>query len=264
MSRLHPDDRERYNDVIRPALLEGHNFDSEFRITLPSGGVRWVHALGRPVRNAEGVTVMLRGTVRDITLQREADEHIRRLAHFDALTGLPNRSLFTQLLARALVQARRRSTPVAVLFIDLDGFKEVNDQLGHDAGDALLVAFASRLTSALRRSDVTGRLRPPDAAARLGGDEFVVLIDDYVDLSQVVAVAHRILGTTTAPFQLANARRTLTASIGIAQFPHDGDSLDSLMKRADSAMYAAKQSGKNTFRFFNALPEAPPAPVKEA
>jgi diguanylate cyclase (GGDEF)-like protein len=156
-----------------------------------------------------------------------------------------------------LLQAQRRSTPVAVLFIDLDGFKAINDQLGHDAGDALLVAFASRLTSALRRSDVTGRLRPPDAAARLGGDEFVVLIDDYVDLSQVTAVAHRVLGTTTAPFQLSDARRTLSLSIGIAQFPQDGDTLDSLMKSADSAMYAAKQSGKNTFRFFNTLPTVP-------
>src|SRR5690606_21076207 len=114
------------------------------RVRLPSG-VRWVHALGRPVLDEQGNTIMVRGTVRDITEQREADEHIRHLAHFDVLTGLPNRSLFTQLLTRALAQAKRRSTPLAVLFIDLDGFKEINDRLGHDAGDALLAAFASRL-----------------------------------------------------------------------------------------------------------------------
>ena len=255
MRRVHPEDHQRYNELIRPALLEGRSFDSEFRVALPSG-VRWVHALGRPVLDEMGRTVMVRGTVRDITDQREADEHIRHLAHFDALTGLPNRSLFTQLLNRALAQARRRSTPVAVLFIDLDGFKEINDQLGHDAGDALLAAFASRLTGCLRKSDATGRLHS-DSAARLGGDEFVVLIDDFADPAQVVVVAQRILSATTTPFVLNGQDRSLGASIGIAVFPHDGKTLDSLMKCADSAMYAAKQAGRNNYRFFSALPQAP-------
>jgi diguanylate cyclase (GGDEF)-like protein/PAS domain S-box-containing protein len=247
---IHPDDQQGYNELIRPALLEGRSFDSEFRVLLQSGTVRWVHALGRPVVDEQGNTVVVRGTIRDITDQREADEHIRHLAHFDSLTGLPNRSLFTQLLARALAQCERRASPLAVLFIDLDGFKAINDELGHDSGDALLAAFASRLTASLRRSDAAGRMRGVDSAARLGGDEFVVLIDDFADQAQVEVVARRILSVTATPFQIGSERRLLGASIGIAVFPRDGDSLDSLMKKADSAMYLAKQAGKNTYRFY--------------
>jgi len=246
---VHPDDRQRYRELIRPALMEGRNFDSEIRVMLPSGGVRWLHALGRPVMNAEGTTSIVRGTLRDITEQREADAQIRQLAHFDSLTGLPNRSLFSHLLTHALAKGTRHSTPVAVLFIDLDGFKVINDQLGHDAGDVVLVTFAARLTATLRSSDVTGRLQPLDSAARLGGDEFVVLIDDFKDASQVEVVVRRILASVDAPFQVAAEERAVGVSIGIAMFPQDGASLDRLMKSADSAMYAAKQAGKNTFRY---------------
>jgi hypothetical protein len=111
MHLIHPDDHQSYNEMIRPALREGRNFDSEFRVVLPDGGVRWLHALGRPVVAADGATSMVRGTLRDITEQRETDEHIRHLAHFDTLTGLPNRSLFNHLLGvrstRRAVAARR-------------------------------------------------------------------------------------------------------------------------------------------------------------
>lgn len=250
---IHVDDQQRYNELIRPAILEGRSFEGEFRIALPGGGVRWVQALGRPVLDDRGETVIVRGTIRDITEQREADEHIRHLAHFDLLTGLPNRSLFTQLIERALAQAKRRASPLAILFIDLDGFKEINDRLGHNAGDALLAAFASRLASTSRKSDATGRLRSADSAARLGGDEFVVLIDDFEDVFEVVTVARRILAATSTPFHLEGGDRYLTASIGIAVYPDDGETLDSLMKSADSAMYAAKQTGKNDFRFYSRL-----------
>ena len=269
MHLIHPDDHQSYNEMIRPALREGRNFDSEFRVVLPDGGVRWLHALGRPVVAADGATSMVRGTLRDITEQRETDEHIRHLAHFDALTGLPNRSLFNHLLGRALDQASRRGTPLAVLFIDLDGFKEINDQLGHDAGDAVLAEFASRLSAALRHSDATGKLPPADSAARLGGDEFVVLIDDFTDDSQMTVVARRILATGETPFQLGVEQRSIGVSIGIATYPRDADSLDGLMKCADSAMYAAKQAGKNTCRHFSGsfgladLPSSEPDLVRQ-
>jgi diguanylate cyclase (GGDEF)-like protein len=259
---IHPDDVQGYNDLIRPALREGRNFDSDLRVLLAGGRVRWLHALGRPVLDAEGRTLMVRGTLRDITEQRRADEHIRHLAHFDGLTGLPNRSLFTQLLTRSLAQAKRRGTQVAVLFIDLDGFKGINDRHGHEAGDALLAAFAVRLTTALRRSDSTGRILDPDRAARLGGDEFVVLVDDFVEPAQLEVVAGRILSIVSAPFELktkaedgtAATTASIGASLGIALYPQHGDSVDSLLRRADEAMYAAKQAGKNTYRFY-----APPA-----
>ena len=145
---------------------------------------------------------------------------------------------------------------MAVLFIDLDGFKQVNDQLGHDAGDILLAAFAARLTATLRSSDATGRLDAPDSAARLGGDEFIVLIDDFVEVSQLDVVARRILGAVEFPFQIGREERTVGVSIGIAVFPRDADSVDGLMKCADTAMYVAKQAGKNTFRYYSATVES--------
>jgi diguanylate cyclase (GGDEF)-like protein/PAS domain S-box-containing protein len=249
---IHPDDRQGYRNQIRPAMLEGRDFDGNFRIVLPAGEVRWLHALGRPVMDLDGKTSLVRGTLRDITEQHEADEHIRRLAHFDSLTGLPNRSLFNHLLARALARSARRSAPLAVFFIDLDGFKKINDELGHAAGDALLAAFASRLTSVLRTSDAAGRVEPLESAARLGGDEFVVLIEDFSDGTQVDLVAEKILAAMKAPFSVGIETCFIGVSIGIALSPRDGDSLDRLMHSADSAMYAAKQAGKNTYRYFSA------------
>jgi diguanylate cyclase (GGDEF)-like protein/PAS domain S-box-containing protein len=256
MRLIHPDDQQAYREKIEPALREGRSFEAELRVVPDSGEVRWLHVLGRPVSQAGGGRAVVRGTLRDITEQREADEHIRRLAHFDGLTGLPNRSLFAHLLARALAQAKRRATPLAVLFIDLDGFKSINDQLGHDAGDVLLTAFATRLTAALRSSDATARLVPTEAAARLGGDEFVVLIDDFTEVSQLEIVARRVLATTQAPFLVGSESRTVGLSMGIALFPQDGESIDTLMKHADMAMYAAKSAGKNTYRYFSPV-EAP-------
>jgi diguanylate cyclase (GGDEF)-like protein/PAS domain S-box-containing protein len=260
---VHPDDRQRYRDLICPALLEGRSFDSDFRVVLPSGEVRWLHALGRPVTDATGGTTMVRGTLRDITEQREADAHIRKLAHFDALTGLPNRSLFGHLLVNALARANRRSTPVALLYIDLDGFKVINDQFGHDAGDTVLAEFGQRLTATLRSSDATGRLEPSDCAARLGGDEFVVVIEDFSGIAQVVVVARKILAAVASPFRLGGETRPVGVSIGIALFPQDGDTSDRLIKSADRAMYAAKQAGKNTFRFFSATSEPSGTPLPE-
>jgi diguanylate cyclase (GGDEF)-like protein/PAS domain S-box-containing protein len=251
---VHPEDQPRYREMILSALLRGRNFDGEFRVVQPSGRIRWIHVLGRPETGTRGTGLIVRGTLRDITEQHEADEWIRRLAHFDGLTGLPNRSLFTHLMARALAQGARRGTPVAVLFIDLDSFKEINDQLGHDAGDRVLAAFAARLTAALRGSDAAGRVEPPESAARLGGDEFVVLVEDFADAEQVAAVSRRILAVTQIPFQAGAEKRNLGASIGIAVFPRDGDSPEVLLKCADSAMYAAKQAGKNTYRFYNEAP----------
>jgi diguanylate cyclase (GGDEF)-like protein/PAS domain S-box-containing protein len=254
---IHPDDQRRYRRLIRPALSKGRNFDSEFRVVQPSGRISWLHVLGRPVINRDGRASIVRGTLRDITKQHEADEQIRRLAHFDELTGLPNRSLFTHLIRRAVAQGGRRATPVAVLFIDLDGFKEINDQLGHGAGDAVLSAFGARLTAVLRASDAAGRVESPESAARLGGDEFVVLLDDFTEVEQVAVVARRILATTQIPFEAGLERRSISVSIGIAVFPQDGDSPDRLIRCADSAMYSAKQAGKNTYRFFSAEYEFP-------
>ena len=180
-----------------------------------------------------------------------AQKQIRQLAHFDFLTGLPNRILFNQLLDHALTKAQRHSRRLAILFIDLDGFKQINDRFGHDAGDHLLVTFTLRLRESLRRSDSVGRHAGSDTAARLGGDEFVVLIDEFVDPFELEAVAQRILIAAAQPFPLAGPDGEVSASIGISVYPTDGTDIESLTKSADSAMYRAKQAGRNTYRFFS-------------
>ncbi len=180
-----------------------------------------------------------------------AQRQIRQLAHFDFLTGLPNRTLFNQLLDHALTKAQRRGRQLAILFIDLDGFKQINDRFGHDAGDHLLVTFTMRLRESLRRSDPVGRHTGSDTAARLGGDEFVVLIDEFADPSELEAVVKRILAAAAEPFPLAGPEGEVSASIGISIYPADGTDIESLTKSADSAMYRAKQAGKNTYRFFS-------------
>ena len=180
-----------------------------------------------------------------------AQTQIRQLAHFDFLTGLPNRTLFNELLDHALAKARRHERQLAILFIDLDGFKQINDRFGHDAGDHLLVTFTMRLRESLRRSDALGRHTGSDTAARLGGDEFVVLIDEFANPLELEAVAKRILAAAAQPFPLAGPEGQVSASIGISIYPTDGTDIESLTKSADRAMYRAKQVGKNTYRFFS-------------
>jgi diguanylate cyclase (GGDEF)-like protein len=182
--------------------------------------------------------------------RKAAQEQLQQLAHFDYLTGLPNRNLFNQLLAHALAKAKRKAALLGILFVDLDGFKQVNDTFGHDAGDHLLATFAERLGASLRSSDVVARPSLANVAARLGGDEFVVLIEDFGERSDIAAVAERILAAAAKPFELAGAQGRVGASIGISIFPADGDDADALMKKADAAMYVAKQAGKNTYRFY--------------
>ena len=175
--------------------------------------------------------------------RRQAEEHVRRLAHFDELTGLPNRSLFNQRLSRALARARRAGTPLAILFIDLDGFKNVNDTLGHEAGDRVLQEIAQRLRTCMREVDTV---------SRLGGDEFMVLIEGPPRPADVAEVAQKILAAVARPVLLDAQEFHLTASIGISVCPGDGDDLQSLMKNADTAMYRAKEQGKNNFQFYSA------------
>lgn len=175
--------------------------------------------------------------------RRQAENDLKFVASHDALTGLLNRTMFMQRVQQAIAQAQRHERTLAVLFVDLDGFKSVNDTLGHDAGDALLVELAQRLRSSLREGDTVGRM---------GGDEFVVLIEEYAEDAQLVEVAKKLLETVAQPFHLREQSRQVTASIGIAMFGADGRDAQALLRHADLAMYRAKQSGKNQFRFFAA------------
>jgi len=178
----------------------------------------------------------------------------RRLAYHDALTGLPNRRLFKDRLELALAQARRQGATVAVCFLDLDGFKKVNDSLGHEAGDRLLQVVAERLTASVREGDSLSR-GDPDAAepavSRLGGDEFTILLPGIHEAEDAGRVARRILTTLREGFEIDGREVFATASIGIAAAPVDGDSAEQLLRNADTAMYAAKERGRNTLQFFS-------------
>jgi PleD family two-component response regulator len=178
-----------------------------------------------------------------------AQDEVRRLAHYDYLTGLPNRYLLDDIVTGAIGRAEKTGRPMAVMFIDLDGFKAVNDCYGHDAGDHVLATFALRLRDCLRRSDSIARHGGDDAAARIGGDEFVAVIEDFKEAAALDVIAQRILLAAGRPIDLAGPKCQIGASIGIGVYPQDGTVPEVLLKAADRAMYEAKAAGKNTHRF---------------
>jgi diguanylate cyclase (GGDEF)-like protein/PAS domain S-box-containing protein len=211
------------------------------------GEWRFISFSGEPVFDRDGTFRGYRGIARDVTQTRRAEERIRRLAHFDELTGLPNRTMFMHTLQRAFSLAQRRSKQFALFFIDLDRFKNINDSLGHEAGDRLLQDVARRLRHHLRESDTV---------ARLGGDEFVVLVEDCADARELNAIAQNILNALGRPYTLSGREYHVTGSIGISSYPADGLDPASLLKNADIAMYLAKDRGKNNFQFYSAQQNA--------
>ncbi len=179
----------------------------------------------------------------DITHIRENEERVRHLAYYDPLTGLPNRRLLDDRLSLAIRHAHRQERRLALLFLDLDHFKQVNDSLGHAMGDELLVRLTERLQH---------HLREDDTLARLGGDEFIVLLPEMGELDEVTRVARRLIEAASAPFELGTERFRVGCSLGISVYPDDGDTPERLVKRADAAMYRAKQEGRNTYRLYRA------------
>ncbi|MCL4756738.1 MAG: EAL domain-containing protein [Rhodocyclaceae bacterium] len=195
--------------------------------------------------------------VRDVTERHELQARLSHLAYHDALTGLPNRTSFNEQLLRAIARARRRRQRLALMFLDLDRFKNVNDILGHEAGDELLRQMGARLAACLRKEDMVARISGyADVIARFGGDEFVLLIEDVRDPSEVVHVARKVLRTLVAECCIEGQSIHVTASIGIALFPEDGDDGRTLMRHADAAMYRAKMRGKDGYEFYSAQMEA--------
>lgn len=194
------------------------------------------------VKNSECSITHFVGVFNDISSVKEAQAQLDFLAHHDALTHLPNRTLFRDRLRHALIHAQRENKNLAVLFLDLDRFKTINDTLGHPVGDDLLKQAAERMQQAIRADDTL---------ARLGGDEFVLLLEDDSNAHHAVIVAHKLLQIFNRPMFIDDHALTVTASIGIALFPHDGKDVDTLIKHADLAMYQAKQQGRNTYQFFS-------------
>lgn len=191
-------------------------------------------------------------TAHDVTTLKQAEQRLELLANFDTLTGLPNRALFRDRLTQAMHRAARNERLVALMFMDLDRFKNVNDSLGHEAGDHLLIEVAERLRGVLRDSDtlVRGQQMENATVSRLGGDEFTVILEDMRHVDHAAAIAQKILNTFDTPFHLEGCDLYMTASVGIAIYPFDDENIDEIIKHADSAMYHAKQMGRNNFQFY--------------
>jgi diguanylate cyclase (GGDEF)-like protein/PAS domain S-box-containing protein len=212
--------------------------------TEADGSRTYISVSGQPRFDVDGKFIGYRGVGRDITPQKLAEDRIQYLATHDGLTGLANRTMFSELLNMAIHSSRRYKRSFAVMFIDLDHFKTINDTLGHEAGDKLLQKIAKRLTRELRSSDVV---------ARLGGDEFVILVQEVLEVAQVTTVAQKILAAAIKPVTLAGRQCKVSASIGICLFPSDAPDEQTLMKNADLAMYRAKEQGKNRFQFYSEM-----------
>jgi diguanylate cyclase (GGDEF)-like protein/PAS domain S-box-containing protein len=243
-SIIHPDDHRFVIDEIEEALREGSPYRLQYRVIHAAGGVRWVSERGRAILGQDGEGLWLDGVILDVTDQvlaeqarDRAEDELRRQSELnrhqalhDALTGLPNRTLFHDRVQLAILAAERGHGQVAVLVMDLDRFKEINDTLGHACGDQFLVEAATRLKTTLRLAD---------SISRLGGDEFGMVLQS-VDAGSVAAAAIRIRGAFESPFTLEGLPLQIEASIGVAIYPRDAQNVDVLIQRADVAMYAAK------------------------
>lgn len=196
------------------------------------------------VRNEQGELSHYVGIFSDITSSKQSEEQLLYLAHYDQLTGLPNRILFNDRLKQAIAQARREQLQVAVLFLDLDGFKSVNDTLGHAAGDELLRQVARRLTTCLRATD---------SVARFGGDEFTIVLAAIDERDSVAKIAHKIIAEVARSYLIDGAEAAITTSIGITFYPGDAEEPGLLIQRADHAMYHAKRHGKNHHEFYDEI-----------
>ncbi len=241
--RIHPDDLPDVLTALN-ACLRGkqHAFKSEHRIRCKNGSYKWVMTRAIVVaRGAHNEPLRMTGTITDISEKRRSEEVVWRHANFDILTSLPNRRLFRDRLEHEVRKAHRTGLPVALLFIDLDRFKEANDLLGHDVGDLLLTEAGRRISGCVRESDTV---------ARLGGDEFTAILTDLEDLAHVETVAQKIIDALAAPFRLGSEVVYLSASIGITIYPLDASHPEDLLRNADQAMYAAKTGGRNQFSYF--------------
>ncbi len=241
--RVHPDDLPVVEDQFRKWLGEGRKQVAlEYRCIRADGETRWMAVTARFSYLAAGRPSRMIGTAVDITDRKRLEEGILHLAQHDILTGLPNRRLFTEIINHELAQARRTRHKVALLFLDLDRFKEINDTFGHETGDELLREVSKRIKAGIRETD---------AAARMGGDEFNIVLADLVRTEDITPIARKIMDSFKKTFTVAGYHLQVTASIGISVFPDDAEDITVLFRYADIAMYHAKERGRNAFQFYN-------------
>lgn len=235
-----PDIRQQVAHVLGSVST----YCGELPIVLKDGTVLTFEYLLMPVCDPKGRCEAVAGTARDVTERKAAEERVRHSANYDYLTDLPNRSLFRERLDLDIKHAARTGLPLALMFVDLDGFKGVNDRLGHAAGDVMLQQVAGRISACVRDTDTV---------ARLGGDEFTVILTDVTLPPHVENLARKILDALSRPFRVKGVEVTISGSVGITRYPDDGGTLDELVRHADAAMYSAKHAGRNRYRFYEDL-----------
>jgi diguanylate cyclase (GGDEF)-like protein/PAS domain S-box-containing protein len=235
-----PEAKERLTRIQR-IFETGESWRDEYLLHFP-GGDFWHDISFSPIRGPSGEVSEVVGFIRDITERKRAEEELAYLASHDALTGLPNRMLFNDRLTLALARAHRNQQKLAVILLDLDYLKDINDTLGHSVGDKLLRAVGERLTSFLRKSDTV---------ARMGGDEFMLVLPETARAEDAAKIASKILETIRKPFAFDGHEIHITTSIGIAMYPDDGEDADTLMRDADIAMYRAKAKGRDNYQRYS-------------
>ncbi len=255
---LHPDDRERTEEEFKRALEGKKKFDTDFRIITPMGDVRYIHATAIVKSFGDGITENVFGINTDITKEKtlvlelskkteemeQMNQSLKKHAYYDALTGLMNRNSLEDNATRILAKSKRVNSIIAVLFIDLDEFKKINDTLGHLVGDLVLIKIANRLKRIARKEDII---------ARLGGDEFIELIE-LKDTTSGLKYADKMLRSLSQSMRINAKTIIVKASIGIAYYPQHGTTLNELINNADSALLKAKNSGKNQIVVWGGLP----------
>ena len=241
-----PESELSHAEIYKTAAEDG-GYRGEVSLQSRDGKLIPTELLVSPVRDEYGNITSYVTVSTDITEKKRAEEAVWRQANFDVLTGLPNRHMFNERLQQEVKRSHRTGKPFALMFIDLDHFKEVNDSLGHDMGDQLLVETAERLTNCVRTSDSIGHMHN---VARLGGDEFTIILNEITDIKNIEQIAERILKKLVEPYQLKGELAYISASIGITVFPEDASDVETLIKNADQSMYHAKNLGRNQYTYF--------------
>ena len=239
--RIHPDDREQVFSAFPDKLFEEGVLSHEYRFKSSDGTYQWINDTVKLIRDQDGKPLEIVGAWLDITERKEHEINIQHLAYHDNLTGLPNKGMLFDRFSQIVNRMIRKKQRVAILFIDLNRFKIINDTLGHSAGDEMLKEIALRLSMIIRTSDTV---------ARLGGDEFVMLLPDIIRIEDVLKLIERVFETLEPPFKLREHELTMTTSIGVSIFPDDGEHLETLLSKADTAMYRAKKERQNSYQFY--------------
>jgi diguanylate cyclase (GGDEF)-like protein len=252
LDAIHPADRERIDKAVQSAISEAEGWKLEHRVIGHAEQVSTVHHQADVLPGPDGRAARILGTIQDLTELRSAERQAQYLIDHDGLTGLPNRKRLADHLSRVLARARMGGESVALLCLDLDRFKRVNDVLGHDVGDELLLAVSKRLLDCVRPTDAVSRDGVGDGSvSRFGGDEFTLILGDISNANEAVPVARRVMDVLARPFRIGDHDLVMNATIGIAVGPADGEDAETLLRNAESAMYDAKSRGRGSYHFFD-------------